>query len=330
MQGLKQFKHLIQSVNPGNLAVSAYYKSYFKKQLAQPDYQLYVLNEILETAASQLNKPIEGATLVDFGGGTGLMSQLAKFKGWAKVVYLDIYDVATKDAQSLAQATGFEADEYLTGGLADLHSVPDALVSMDVIEHIFDLKQFFDTAFGLNPNLIQVHVTGANTYNPLVRRKLMKMQYQNEFEDRPFGEDSKLRDEHRAFFHVRKEWVVKHYGNVYTEKEITEIATNSRGLTFDKLRDLLNNAQIPNPPKHPSNTCDPHTGNWSERLLTQKDLNNFLSDTNWKTRYKTLKYNTYNKSGIKHWIVKITNFLLTLSGHKLKQMAGLICVVVKK
>ena len=329
MQGLKEFKHLIQSVNPDNIAISEYYKSYFKKQVAQPDYQLYILNEILETAASQLNKPKEDATLVDFGGGTGLLSQLARFKGWGKVIYVDIYAIATKDAQALAQVTGLEADEYLTGGLAELHSVPDALVSMDVIEHIYDLKQFFDTAFRLNPNLIQVHVTGANTYNPLVRRKLMKTHFQNEFKDRPFASDSKIRDEHRAFFNVRKEWVKKHYGNVYTDKEITEIATNSRGLTFDILRDLLNNAQIPKPPKHPSNTCDPHTGNWSERLLTQKELNNFLSDTNWKTRYKTLKYNTHNKRGIKLWIVQFANWLLELSGHKLKQMAGLICVVVR-
>lgn len=329
MQGLNEFKSLLSSINPDKLSVSPYYGSYFKKHLAQLDYQLYILNEILEEALRQLDKPHTEATLVDFGGGTGLLSQLAKFKGWGKVIYIDIYDIATKDAQALAQATGLEADEYLTGDLSELHTIPDALVSMDVIEHIYDLKHFFNTAHGLNPNLIQVHVTGANTYNPLVRRKMMQLHRDNEYKDRPMNPDSKLRDEHNAFFEIRKAWVKQHYGKIYTDEEITEIAKNSRGLTFELLRDILNKGQFPQKPSHPSNTCDPHTGNWSERLLSQQDLANFLSDTHWKTHYKTLKYNTHNKSGIKLWLVQFANWLIELSGYRLKQVAGLICLVVR-
>ena len=107
---------------------------------------VYLLLLALDSDADRL----EDVVLVDYGGGSGLQSSLARAAGVGTVIYTDIYDVACHDARVLGRAIGHEADEYLLGDQADVLAMcrkrsPEvtAVTSYDVIEHVYDVDSFF-------------------------------------------------------------------------------------------------------------------------------------------------------------------------------------------
>src|SRR5262249_16191349 len=145
------------------------------------------LHEILPRKLSQIH-------LVDYGGGPGLLSLLAKERGVGRVTYVDIHAPSRDDAQVIGSALGRAADEYLAGDVhtlasycAETRRYCNAGVSYDVLEHIYDLTDFFSAVPRLSggERLCLVMGTGANIHNPRSRRSEMRKQRSAEYEDQP-------------------------------------------------------------------------------------------------------------------------------------------------
>lgn len=68
-------------------------------------------------------------TIVDYGGGTGLLALLAKELGFKSVIYNDIYKGSCDDVKELSQSCSLELDTVIHG---DAKSVVDYLNSNSI------------------------------------------------------------------------------------------------------------------------------------------------------------------------------------------------------
>ena len=90
-----------------------------------------------------------------------------------RVIYNDIYNVSVRDAKVIADSVGNPADHYLLG---DIDSILDFLktnsiecngvISSDVIEHIYDIRGFFENISKIKSNALSIVMcSGANPFH---------------------------------------------------------------------------------------------------------------------------------------------------------------------
>jgi len=223
------------------------------------------------------NCDFRNIVFVDHGGAFGLVSFFAKQLGFGFVVYNDICEPLCRQAQILGETLGLPADAYILGELRDVCAFlnsnprgPCALVSVNVIEHVYDIDEFLRVCSRLSTaGVTLVLSTSANPFNPLVRRRHHRHHNQYEYED-GVQQGFVLPQSHRAFYTVRLE-IIGQLAPSLPEPERRQLASATRGLRRDAIADCLKSYQatgkIGVEPDHPTNTCDPMTGCWEERLL---------------------------------------------------------------
>jgi 2-polyprenyl-3-methyl-5-hydroxy-6-metoxy-1,4-benzoquinol methylase len=261
-----------------SLPISEYNKHYlgtYQKDL------LRVLQRTLYFLAWSIandSKPFSDFVFVDYGGGTGFLALLAKELGIGNVIYNDIYEVSCQDAQVIANSLELPADSYLCGGIDDLLNFfqqeqifCDVVASYDVLEHIYNVESFLcKLSLSTHGPTVICMVSAANPKNPIISKHLIQMHLRYEYQDRSKEPGHKERDTLQAFYSIRKE-IIQNYATELGEQEIEILARNTRG---KKKEDILvcvdeykRTKLFPPRPSHPTNTCDPYTGNWQEQLL---------------------------------------------------------------
>lgn len=105
-------------LNIDKLLISDYNKHYLKRYQDNLDYFLFQYVQLIITVFENLNKPINEACFVDYGGGTGILSLLAKYVGFKDVVYIDIYDVSCSDAKAISKEFSVNISEFIIGDIA--------------------------------------------------------------------------------------------------------------------------------------------------------------------------------------------------------------------
>lgn len=290
----------LKVLNIDTLDISDYNKVYFGEHLSSLTNSLQKYSYILSWALAKFDSPIDRFVLLDYGGGSGILSLLAKELNIGTVIYNDIYDVSCKDANTIGETIGNKADYYIHGDIDAIinflktNSVScNAIVSYDVIEHIYDIEGFLKKLKKLNTlskeQLIVFMSSGANISNPLIKKSLEKIQFETEYKDREKRFGFKERDSPRAYFDIRKEIIISHYlefNEKLDEKEIENLAKSTRGMIEPDIKtsieDYWKTGIYPQKLSHPTNTCDPYTGNWCEHLMEPYHLKNILSKAGFK------------------------------------------------
>jgi hypothetical protein len=267
----------LRGLNISRLPISDYTKRYLSDQLRSDAY-VGTFAQVLVTATSSWTKPLGEWRMVDLGGGTGLQSLLALESGVGHVTYSDIYDVAANDAARLAEALGLHIDRVIVGDtellVAALNGATDdvdAIVSYDVIEHIYDVAGHFHSISGLRyRDLHLTYGSGANSANPRYVRQVRRTQNRVEYQTRPEEWGHKDRDSLRGYVDIRRD-IVRRAAPDLPDAAVDDLAKRSRGLMDGDIERLVVNPYLAGRPtyrpSHPSNTCDPITGNWCEQLL---------------------------------------------------------------
>jgi 2-polyprenyl-3-methyl-5-hydroxy-6-metoxy-1,4-benzoquinol methylase len=270
-------------LDPDRLDLTDYTRAYLRRHQGKLRTHLQKFAWVLSWGLARVDKPLGQTTLLEYGGGCGILSLLARECGVGTVVYNDIYDVACVDAETIAQATKNRADQYICGDITDviesLRGTPlsyDAVVSSDVIEHIYDIGSFFEALPALSRGQLSVAMsTHANTHNPVVRRELTRGQLRVELETRDYEPGHKKRDSLRSYLDIRRE-IVGECSDTLPPGEIEELAVRTRGRTDADVRSAvftyLETGTLPDPPAHPTNTCDPLTGNWQDRFIEPSEI----------------------------------------------------------
>lgn len=329
MKNSKQFiSHILESLQTVP-EISEYNKVYLKRLLYELPYRV----KIYESLFSELKGDLSKLSIVDYGGGSGLLSSYAKWLGVGKVTYVDIFEQSTIDAKIIAESLNLKADKYITGDITAIDEYVDAIISTDVIEHIYSLEDFFETCYKVNPNMIQLHATGSNPYNPIIRRRLEKLQIKDENEYLAPTEGKKSMDEYRAFKEIRRDWLIENYKEDLSVDEIENISKLTRGYRLIDMPALVDNYLktniYPSGIKHPTNTCDPTTGNWTERLTTQKEMQEICNPYNWLCSFESIGFNSKQKSFVKNSIWTLLNLSKTLLRSKSKYVLPLIKIIIK-
>jgi 2-polyprenyl-3-methyl-5-hydroxy-6-metoxy-1,4-benzoquinol methylase len=254
------------------------------------------LKKYLHLLAWSLYPPAQppNLTLIDYGGGFGLMACLAKEAAIPRVIYNDIYQPWCVEARLIAQALGCEADAYVCGDIQSVSSflgsrpgTDVALVSVNVIEHIYNFNEFLgDCARLSSGQVVLVLSTSANPMNLLVRRRHHRQHRQWEFQDRPKTAEGG-RDHWRAYQSLRRE-IIQGLDPALTPVELDNLTRATRGLIKDEIErcvhEFRKSGRITVSPEHPTNTCDPFTGNWEERLLDVPAVSRHLTSLGFHIR----------------------------------------------
>lgn len=307
------------------LNVSDYTKKYMHGYVRNIRGVLQIYTYLLYLAMKSRDKfDVGGSVFVDYGGGTGIMSLLAREMGFGTVLYVDIYEVSCRDAELIAGVIGAKADRYVCGDIdalcdyvSDSGVVVDILVSYDVIEHIYDIESFFSKIGLLNTGgLVAVCASSANAHNPFIRRRRMRSHRKTERQDRLHEWGHKERDSLRSYLDIRREIISGLVPDLPIDI-LERMARNTRGLNKDDIeqcvRQYVEAGDFTYRPDHPTNTCDPYTGNWNERLMHFSYLKGVMERNDFAFSC-VCGYYGYSLSALRRACKFIFNALITLLG----------------
>jgi len=316
----------LKVLNIDTLNISDYNKRYLNKRMGNLNSNLQLYSHLLSWALAKTEISKNKFVFVDYGAGIGILSLLAKELGVGTVIYNDIYDVSCKDAETIGNHVGNPADFYVQGDIEELINFIkkanincNAIASYDVIEHIYDIEIFFKRIPLLsNDGLTIVMASGSNIFNPKRRRLEIKRQIEVEYLDQQKKWGDKERDCRKSYLKVRNE-IISNYlrdnNKELSEKEINKLAKKTRGKMIEDIlkcvEDYLKKGIYPPEPKHPTNTCDPYTGNWMEHLFNPYILKKILVNSGFKAQILNGYYGYYKKP-IKKLAVNFMNRSIVL------------------
>jgi len=299
----------LQSINPASLPVSDYMRRYLTRMLPVADYYLGIYEHGLQNLVSRTGKPASEIMMVDYGGGHGFLSLLALEMGIGHIIYVDINPESAKAFKSIAEQLSFDTDRLsiITGDSSSLKEfcltrgfMPDMLMGMDVIEHVYCIDDTFGDLVSINPAMPMLFTTASTPYNKRIVKRL-----HNEMIKDEMGDPSRTDENSRiGFLNVRKRFIQEKFPHLKPE-ETDYWATHTRGLIFNDIIRAVEQG-YPNLLRDPFNTCDPSSGSWTERILPIEDYQQILNPYKYKLEIELGWYNPANK-GLKGMIQKHYN-----------------------
>src|SRR6266481_1970452 len=320
------------------LPVSDYCKRYYAYDLRKITFMLQAYSIMLASAIQLSEKEPSEITLLDHGAGVGILSLLAKLSGIKTVIHQDIDPIISTDARIIADELGIPAEHYVSGETKDFVEYVNRnnlnlniLGSRNVIEHIYDLDDFFNETSKINSDRLVLYLnTTANSQNPLTN--IYTKRLQRIYEHEGFSEEwgSRQRDKKNAAIEVRKR-IIKEHVSTLAEIEVEKLAISTRGKRKDDILksvdDYMATGVMAPAPPHPTNTCDPHTGSWFEHLLPINDYQRLMEKNGFEYFLKNGFYNTNYPQWYLNLITPIVNCeikLLSTSGIFLAPFVSII------
>jgi hypothetical protein len=305
-------------------SLSEYNRRYLASYLSRGGLQAHGRLLFLSLKNSQI--PPEDFVLVDYGGGSGLFSFLAAEMGIGTVVYNDIYDVSCADVGRLSGILGLTPNHIVCGDLDALISYVDkraiavnAIVSNDVLEHIYDVESHFGRLRCLSDGGLRiVYASSANIANPRYVRSVKKQQVEAELKNREKKWGHKERDSLRSYLDIRTD-MISSYAPDLGARQVEQLARSTRGLIRRDIErcvdEFRRQGSIGYRLDHPTNTCDPETGNWCEHLMDTEWLEHVLENEGFSVEILAGRYNTHG-SWPKRTVKVLLNAMLQLLGRR--------------
>jgi 2-polyprenyl-3-methyl-5-hydroxy-6-metoxy-1,4-benzoquinol methylase len=275
---------------------------------------------IVGSAIGESSKPLSDMVFVEYGGGSGLQSLLARQLSIGTVVYNDIDPGQCALAEGIAGELGLKADFYVCGDidalvqLLEAHQIKaDIVTSYDVLEHIYDIDYFLGQLHTMcNRDAVMVLCSGANMFWYPYAKHSAKMQKQIETVGLEiYGEEFIL-----PFLKGRTN-IIREYSPGLTEDEVQLLGIHTRGLVSrDIVREVdryLQTRQAPRVIEHPTNTCNPYTGSWAEHAMNPYYLAEVLASTGFDARILPMPFGETG-SLVNNLLRTVLNTMIGVSG----------------
>src|SRR5690606_30078558 len=197
-----------------------YCQNYLQHLLTHKNYYVKIYAAVLDELLAASSTPLNKITVLDFGTGNGLLALFAKYCGFNNVYACDVDAYFLAAAKNLSGHLNLPINKFIKGGLeeakielkgADL----SAIISTDVIEHIYNLPLFFKTMYTINLEMISVMTTASNPVNKFKVRQLKKIQIRDELVG--YSGNEIETEGHPSYFSIRKIIIEKAFKNMPLE-----------------------------------------------------------------------------------------------------------------
>ena len=326
------FCELLQKVDSKSISSNTYCQNYLQHLLMHKKYYVKIYAKVLDDMLAASPLVLNELSILDFGTGNGMLALFAKYCGCANVYACDVDADFLAAAQKLSEQLNLPINKFIKGGLEEVKfelkgAHLSAIISTDVIEHIYDLPDFFNSMSEINPEMISVMTTASNPKNKWKVKQLKKLQIRDE-EFGYSGNDIET-EGHASYLSLRKEIIKDAFKNI-SPKNLNSLAIATRGLIKDDILKSTNNyletGKLPIPADD-FNTCHPESGSFTERIVSFQDYEKIYTNAGFHLKIKTGFYN--NTGSLKH---KLVNGLLNslLKFFKFKISPFIILVGYKK
>ena len=102
-KAVRELTEKLQAVPYETLSISSYNKSYIKGMMPAIGYFLKIYATCLQQGIAGSGKSPRELTMIDFGGGSGFLSMLAKSIGIGHVIYVDLNPLSVQAAFRLKE-----------------------------------------------------------------------------------------------------------------------------------------------------------------------------------------------------------------------------------
>lgn len=315
----------MQMLDTKNLDISEYNKNYLLKYIENYSFYRSIYSQLLQKALIKLKKPVSESSFIDYGGGCGILSFLAKETGFKTVIYNDISEIQAADAQIISKSLHIEIDYFICADIEEfideinhLDIKPDLICSFDVLEHIYDLQLWIKTIGKLDSEFLLLFMTTANSCNPFIQYRLKKLH--NKSENKGFENNIRLNNTflNTSFLEERRKIISNTFPDL-NNNDINLLSLRTRGLIRDDIvkivGDYMKTGDVSYKINHPTNTCDPYTGSWTERLIDIKELENIVKSNNLRIDISSSFYG-YSRNKLLNLPKYLLNQLMRISGPK--------------
>ena len=320
---ISAFEEKLALVIPAAVSMEPYCCRYLEHLLKHKRYYLHIYADVLQKLTGRTGKSISETTLIDYGCGNGLLGLFASYCGFKKVIFADVDEKFLEASGQLAKQIGLKRGIFLAGDMNDMftrvqNEKPDAIAGTDVIEHMYDLRQFMQILKKVNPLIVSVFTTASNPMNPLKRIELRKIQLRDELDGGNPGDYALFGAAPlEPFLKIRERIIRENTGNM-PDPEITKLSIATRGLNRADIEkavsDYLVTGQMPEPAAG-TNTCNPINGSWSERLLPLEAYHHLYRDAGFTCKIYAGFYNVF-EGGASVFVKKLLNVFSALFGKR--------------
>lgn len=321
---IKGFHDKLSRIDTAQLSGSPYAKRYLQHLLQNSHYYLSIYAHVLNHAIEDTTSSYKEMLLVDYGAGNGLLGLFAKYAGFKKVMLCDVDATFMEAAKELASNLQIDAEGFVSGDLQTLlqqypGTVPHVVVGTDVIEHIYNLEEFFYELQQMNPNMITVFTTASNPENWIKKAALEKLQTKDETVG---GDPTDFAlagaEKHAAYLQMREDIIRTNFPQL-KEALANKLAIATRGLykpdIIAAVNEFLKDGSLPTLPER-KNTCHPLTGSWTERILPISRYQKIYKAAGFDLTIYNGFYNAY-AVGLKKTINKMLNVTIPIAGRKI-------------
>lgn len=330
---ISAFTERVRNLDLSSLAISDYNKQYFSKHQASVEYSVQLALQILGLCSRYSNKPLSRLCLAEIGAGTGIICLLAKWLGFGKVIYSDTFETSCRDFTVLSASLGISCDEVIIGSIREISehiTFPiHCIVSRDVIEHIYKPALFLRDCRNLFPQTMSVHNTSANRYNVFRMAYFKRIHKMDELRGNP--DQFKPGDSKEAFFTLRRNYLKNRFPQL-TDSVLNLLATRTRGMNYSDIDIAADayivNGTIPPKPAHPTNTCDPANGNWTEQLISTEDYTAMADPERYMVKWHYAPYDQWTAGGLKKWLLRVMNKCMEYAGFAARYVSPALVMIV--
>lgn len=319
------FEKKLEFVVVNDISTELYCKKYLTHLLKHTTYYLAIYADVLQKLIKHSSKPKESISLIDYGAGNGLLGIFAKFCGFKKVFINDIDAKFVNASQKLAIQLNIKIDGYLTGDISTAeeyfkYEAPDAIAGTDVIEHIYNLEDFFASLQRINQSMVSVFTTASNPENYFKVRMLKKLQLKDELKGGT-PDDHALFGEYplEPFIKIREQIIRKHADNL-SDTSIIDLAKATRGKNEEDIIAVVEqytiSGKLPPQPADDTNTCNPLNGSWTERILSLKEYSILYKTAGFIPTFYNGFYNVY-EGDFSKYLKKALNLGISILGKKI-------------
>jgi hypothetical protein len=175
-------------------------------------------------------------------------------------------------------------------------------------------------------------MTGANPANPFIKHRLKKLHYISEYEgtDKNITRNDIYID--RSCLEERERIIISEFPDM-NKNDIKLLSKKTRGLREADIKKVVSefilSGNIIYKINHPTNTCDPYSGSWTERLIDLKQLRSIIERNHFSVDMSN-SYYAYSENKIVNIIKYILNQLIYLSGPKSLFLSPALTLEIEK